>query len=272
MRNDLTQRAWLLARLVLLMTLAFILTGCFQSAGDGIVPTSVDLTAIAPLQYTTPFVTPLSTGGFIPPTDDPNNLFTPTDIPIVDQNSVSPTVDPNVVTDITSVSPTAFVPETIVPTAAVATLIPTPTALPTEGPCVHTVQQGEWLYSIARKYNIAPDDLLAANPQLAGNPDKLSPGDVLNIPNCNQGAAPTATGAAVIPPTANAQPAGNTLPTATIELTDRIYNVAAGDTLGAIARKFNTTVQAIRDANGLTSDALSIGQQLKIPKPTEQPQ
>ena len=45
------------------------------------------------------------------------------------------------------------------------------------------------------------------------------------------------------------------------------YTVQAGDTLLAIARKYNTTVQAITDANKMTSGAtLRVGQTLTIPK------
>jgi LysM repeat protein len=45
------------------------------------------------------------------------------------------------------------------------------------------------------------------------------------------------------------------------------YIVQSGDTLNAIAARFGTTVQAIMDANGLTSDEILIGQVLIIPVP-----
>ncbi|MDE7312786.1 MAG: LysM peptidoglycan-binding domain-containing protein [Eubacterium sp.] len=45
------------------------------------------------------------------------------------------------------------------------------------------------------------------------------------------------------------------------------YVVQAGDSLWLIAQKYNTTVNAIKNLNGLTSDALSIGQVLQIPAP-----
>lgn len=43
------------------------------------------------------------------------------------------------------------------------------------------------------------------------------------------------------------------------------YIVKSGDTLYSIARKYNTTVDAIKVANNLTSNVLSIGKELIIP-------
>ncbi len=48
----------------------------------------------------------------------------------------------------------------------------------------------------------------------------------------------------------------------------QIYTVQPGNTLGLIASRFNTSVEAIREANGLQDDLLSIGQTLIIPPPT----
>lgn len=45
------------------------------------------------------------------------------------------------------------------------------------------------------------------------------------------------------------------------------YKVARGDTLGAIAQAFDVSVKRIREVNGLTSDMIREGQELKIPKP-----
>lgn len=44
------------------------------------------------------------------------------------------------------------------------------------------------------------------------------------------------------------------------------YVVQAGDTLWLIAQRYNTTVNAIKSLNGLTSDLLNIGQVLRIPQ------
>ena len=42
------------------------------------------------------------------------------------------------------------------------------------------------------------------------------------------------------------------------------YTIVSGDTLYSIAKKYNTTVDAIKSINNLTSNTLSIGQVLKI--------
>jgi LysM repeat protein len=73
---------------------------------------------------------------------------------------------------------------------------------------------------------------------------------------------PTATAVAVVQPTATALPtitpaAATTTPTAT-------YVVQPGDTLFSIAQRFGTTVEALRAANGLTSNMITIGQILFI--------
>ena len=45
------------------------------------------------------------------------------------------------------------------------------------------------------------------------------------------------------------------------------YEVKAGDNLYNIAKSHNTTVKAIRNANGLTNANIRPGQKLIIPKP-----
>lgn len=58
---------------------------------------------------------------------------------------------------------------------------------------------------------------------------------------------------------ASAPPAGTPTPS------QRTYVVQQGDTLNGIALEFGTTAQAIRAANGLTSDNINPGQVLVIP-------
>lgn len=50
-----------------------------------------------------------------------------------------------------------------------------------------------------------------------------------------------------------------------IQVNDMYYTVVKGDSLYSIARKFNTTVETLKEANNLTSNNLAIGQILIIP-------
>lgn len=45
------------------------------------------------------------------------------------------------------------------------------------------------------------------------------------------------------------------------------YNVASGDVLGMIAKKFNTSTEVLRDVNKLSSNTIKVGQVLTIPAP-----
>ncbi len=44
-----------------------------------------------------------------------------------------------------------------------------------------------------------------------------------------------------------------------------VYIVKKGDTLWDIARLYNTTVSKLKELNGLSSNTLKIGQELKVP-------
>jgi len=95
----------------------------------------------------------------------------------------------------------------------------------------YKVQRGDSLYSIAKKFNTTVDELKRLN-NLSSN--SLAIGDVLKIPTSSMGSSTTS------------------------------YKVQSGESLYSIAKKFNTTVDEIKRKNGLTSNLLSIGQELII--------
>lgn len=70
-------------------------------------------------------------------------------------------------------------------------------------------------------------------------------------------------------PTISIQPSVSIAPSVTLAPTPgptpRTYVVKQGDTLNAIALQFKTTAEAIKAANGLTSDTIDVGQVLVIP-------
>ena len=117
----------------------------------------------------------------------------------------------------------------------------------------YRVTWGDTLSQIAGRFGVSLTDILNANPQIT-NPNLIYVGQDLEIPTSD---TPTAT------PT---PPPGNT-PTPTPPPTgSQTYIVQAGDTLSAIARRFNTTISAIAQASGISNiNYIYIGQRLTIP-------
>jgi LysM repeat protein len=154
-------------------------------------------------------------------------------------------------------TPTSTSTSTSTPTE---TLTPTITNTPTpSAPFYYTVLEGDYLSSIVTKFNLGPNGIpliLLLNPYNQADGTGIDPatsivypGQVILIPNPDM-PLPTAT------------PVPASLPRGT-KLT---YTVQAGDTLGGIAAKFNSTIDAIIKENKITNpNALYVGQQLIIP-------
>ncbi len=109
----------------------------------------------------------------------------------------------------------------------------------------HTVQKGETLFAIARKYQVGVDEIKSLNKLTS---DGLSEGQVLKIPGKSAG-----------------NTAGNKTETVVKQPSNsETYTVEAGETLYALSKKFNVSVDDIMKWNNLTSTSLSEGQQLII--------
>jgi LysM repeat protein len=125
-------------------------------------------------------------------------------------------------------------------TTATPTHIIYPTPTPGK-PTSYTVQKGEFPYCLARRFNVNPADLLAANG--LSTYSVISVGDTLTIPQ------------------SGSWPGSRALKTH-----PAYYTVYAGDTLGSIACGYgDADPNTIMAANGLTSSALTSGQVLYIP-------
>lgn len=97
----------------------------------------------------------------------------------------------------------------------------------------YVVRSGDTLWLLAQRYGTTVDAIKRLN-GLTGN--NLSIGQILKIPS------------------------------AAASLPYFEYTVRSGDTLWLLAQRFGTTVDAIRNLNGLGSNMLNIGQVLRIPK------
>ena len=117
----------------------------------------------------------------------------------------------------------------------------------------YRVTWGDTLTNIASRFGTSITSILQANPQVT-NPNLIYVGQDLEIPTDDSATpAPTAT----LPPgtTPTPPPTGS-----------QTYIVQPGDTLSAIARRFNTSVTTIAQASGISNiNYIYVGQRLTIP-------
>jgi LysM repeat protein len=138
---------------------------------------------------------------------------------------------------------------TITPTSA-PTDTPTPSITPTpSGPFEYTIQQGDILSTIAEKFGTDIPTLLALNPSIDPATLIIYVGQKILIPAPDT-LLPTAT------PVSTLVPPGTLI----------VYMVMPGDNLGAIAERFNSTVEQIVKVNSLeNANDISAGILIKIP-------
>ena len=138
---------------------------------------------------------------------------------------------------------------------AIAPVVPLPDGgqtVPVAGPSfeTYTVKKGDNLWTIAKRSNVSLNELYAANG--LDTTSILSIGQQLQIPVEGSTATVTAPSADTYQPTSFNQ--GSTE-----------YTVKRGDSLSRIANQFDTSIRAIKAANGLSSDLIRVGDKLVVP-------
>ena len=171
--------------------------------------------------------TPTLAAAAVTPTSFSSPVPTLAGTPAPPPTNIVTTSGPTVVS-VAGVTPSPL-PATALPSSATAT-VPAAT-----GSFEYTVQWYDTLYSLARQFNTSVDAIVALNALPDANQIKV--GQVLKIPGSGSSSG-----------------------------TGTEYIVQAGDTLYSIGRRYGTTAEAIRLANGLVNAwYLQIGQRLIIP-------
>ncbi|MEJ8756358.1 LysM peptidoglycan-binding domain-containing protein [Pontibacter sp. H259] len=115
----------------------------------------------------------------------------------------------------------------------------------------HVVAKGETLYGISKMYNVTVADLTSWN-KLAEGPLKLGQELIIAEP---------------LTPTEPAPAAETEMQAARPEF----HTVAAGETLYQISKRYNVTLDELKQWNNLNEGVLSIGQQLRLSASAEAP-
>lgn len=150
--------------------------------------------------------------------------------------------EPSTATDET---PTA--PPVVTPTAPPVVGAPTDPDAPLEDPFYYTIEQDDRLAAIASKFGVTVETIMRANPDLDQN--RYFAGQQILIPGA----------------TTNAEAAVSQGPDRPDGVTVS-YEIASGDTFGALASEWTVGVDALGAANpDIDPNALQVGQIIEIP-------
>jgi len=231
-------------------------------------PQSIALTALVCVGLLLAACTRSANPTTLPPSDTPGDLATEPFFGDDSQNATMAAISTEVASQLTQTAvaqggaggggeetviapPTETpMPDNILPTDApvatvdTATPIVVATSAPPGAPCPnpYTVQQGDWIYKIARDCGVSASAIIAANPGI--NPNAIKPGQLLNMPG----------------------PSTTPVPGAPQAACTGQYTVVSGDTLYSLAYNCGLTVEQLAAANSITFPyTIYVGQVLTYP-------
>ena len=156
-------------------------------------------------------------------------------------------------------------------------------ASPVASETKHTIQKGDTIYQLSKKYDVPTADILKANPEV--KPSRLKIGDILIIPDKKteptpegpkKEKEPAASSEAKLPtaddvkpdskPPAQEQKPGTQAEASAAKVVseEKTHLVIRGDTLIRISRLYGISIDKIKEINDLKSDRIYVGQKLKV--------
>jgi LysM repeat protein len=126
----------------------------------------------------------------------------------------------------------------------------------------YTIVRGDTISGVAASYGLRWQDVVAVNPGIS--PNKIRVGQVIQLPGqvdlskkvaVKKVTAPKSTAPKTSAPKNSKESIGPST----------VYVVKSGDSIGGIAHRHGVKADAIRKANNLTNDKLSVNQKLTIP-------
>lgn len=124
-------------------------------------------------------------------------------------------------------------------------------------PVPYTITAGDSISALAVRFGVRTPDILALNPSLQKNPNKLRIGQKVMLPPGTDVSKKAKPRPAKVQKAAPAKGA--------------TYTVKAGDVLGGIAHRHGVTVAELKKVNNLKSDNIWVGQKLTIPAGGKKP-
>ena len=133
----------------------------------------------------------------------------------------------------------------------------------------HTIEKGQFLNQIVKKYNTTTAKILELNPGL--NPDKIQAGQKIKVPV--RGGVGAASSSVAERSTTESEVSGSSERSEEVKRDYIEHTVASGDKFSLIVVKYRTTTVRILKLNpGLNPAKLYVGQKIKIPSANAKPQ